>query len=288
MVRCITTYDNKLIVAGDFTTAGGKVAPHIAAWSKGAFLSCNDFAGQFCDDFNLAPKPDWSQLSGSCFWESSGGKWRTSATGQQVYCTQSVGSSTWRNYDFETAVMGSRGVDKVMIFRIQDSTHWYGINLRSSDGKLLLTKRANSGLPALLTEVNLLNSNNMWYNIKISCFDSTISVAVNDSVFIRYTDISSPYLSGGVGMTCYTGAHGSCDISFDNVRVSGLLSGDADHSGGINISDAVYCISYIFSGGPAPDPLPLGDANCDGTVNISDAVYLIAYIFSGGPAPCAK
>jgi hypothetical protein len=32
--------------------------------------------------------------------------------------------------------------------------------------------------------------------------------------------------------------------------------------------------------------LLVGDANCDSTVNISDAVYLIAYIFSGGPAPC--
>jgi len=26
-----------------------------------------------------------------------------------------------------------------------------------------------------------------------------------------------------------------------------------------------------------------GDANCDGGVDISDAVYLISYIFSGGP-----
>ncbi len=65
------------------------------------------------------------------------------------------------------------------------------------------------------------------------------------------------------------------------------LCGDANWSGSVNISDAVYLIAYIFSGGPAPSPLLAGDANCSGTVNISDAVYLIAYIFSGGPAPCA-
>ncbi len=65
------------------------------------------------------------------------------------------------------------------------------------------------------------------------------------------------------------------------------LCGDANGSGSINISDAVYLIAYIFSGGPAPSPLLAGDANCSGSVNISDAVYLIAYIFSGGPAPCA-
>jgi hypothetical protein len=62
---------------------------------------------------------------------------------------------------------------------------------------------------------------------------------------------------------------------------------DADGSGAVNISDAVCLISYIFAGGPAPDPLISGDANCDDTVNVTDAVYLISYIFAGGPAPCA-
>jgi hypothetical protein len=34
--------------------------------------------------------------------------------------------------------------------------------------------------------------------------------------------------------------------------------------------------------------LQAGDATCDRTVDISDAVYLIAYIFSGGLRPCAS
>lgn len=65
------------------------------------------------------------------------------------------------------------------------------------------------------------------------------------------------------------------------------LCGDADGSDAVNISDAVYLIGYIFSGGPAPDPLAAGDVDCSAAVNISDAVYLITYIFSGGSAPCA-
>ncbi len=64
------------------------------------------------------------------------------------------------------------------------------------------------------------------------------------------------------------------------------VKGDANGSGAVNISDAVFLIAYIFSGGPAPNPLFLGDANCSGSINISDAVYLITYIFSGGTAPC--
>ncbi len=61
--------------------------------------------------------------------------------------------------------------------------------------------------------------------------------------------------------------------------------GDADGSGAISISDAVYLINYIFAGGAAPDPLCEGDADGSGAISISDAVYLINYIFAGGPAP---
>ncbi|MBK7092281.1 MAG: hypothetical protein IPH59_11285 [bacterium] len=66
------------------------------------------------------------------------------------------------------------------------------------------------------------------------------------------------------------------------------ICGDADGSGTVTISDAVMLISYIFGGGPAPDPLLSGDAECSGAVTISDAVYLISYIFGGGAAPCAE
>jgi hypothetical protein len=65
--------------------------------------------------------------------------------------------------------------------------------------------------------------------------------------------------------------------------------GDANGDGGIDISDVVFVISYIFSGGAAPGdcstPQGLGDADGSGSVDISDVVYVIAYIFSGGYAP---
>jgi hypothetical protein len=62
--------------------------------------------------------------------------------------------------------------------------------------------------------------------------------------------------------------------------------GDADASQILNISDAVYLISYIFGGGPEPIPLLAGDADYNEIVNIADPVYLISYIFGGGPEPC--
>ena len=76
------------------------------------------------------------------------------------------------------------------------------------------------------------------------------------------------------------------DSDLDGVGDACDFCGNADGSNAIDISDAVYLISYIFAGGPAPTPVLIGDANCDAAVDISDVVYLIAYIFEAGPAPC--
>lgn len=75
---------------------------------------------------------------------------------------------------------------------------------------------------------------------------------------------------------------------FGRVNPPSYICGDANHSGTVTISDVVYLINYIFSGGPAPSPLAAGDANCSGGISISDAVYLIRFIFGGGPAPCSS
>lgn len=64
------------------------------------------------------------------------------------------------------------------------------------------------------------------------------------------------------------------------------ICGDNDDNGIVNISDAVYMISWIFGGGPAPNPLA-ANVNCDEVLNISDAIILIRYIFAGGAEPCA-
>jgi hypothetical protein len=77
--------------------------------------------------------------------------------------------------------------------------------------------------------------------------------------------------------TNHNGIGDACDYICGDVN--------ADHI--TNISDVVYLIAYIFSGGPAPNPLVSGDVNCSSNVNISDAVYLINYIFAGGSPPCA-
>jgi hypothetical protein len=68
-------------------------------------------------------------------------------------------------------------------------------------------------------------------------------------------------------------------------------AGDANNDNKVNVGDAVFIISYVFRGGPAPACLAEGNANGDLTpqggnkINVGDAVYIISYVFRQGPAP---
>ena len=95
-------------------------------------------------------------------------------------------------------------------------------------------------------------------------------------------------LSSTVGQTAAgSGSSGIHHLNhgFQQNFTSGCNCGDADGSGGVDISDVVSLLAFIFGGGPAPNPYCLGDADSSGGVDISDAVFLIAFIFGGGPSP---
>jgi hypothetical protein len=55
----------------------------------------------------------------------------------------------------------------------------------------------------------------------------------------------------------------------------------------LNLGDIVSLLSYVFSSGAAPEPMAAGDVNGDGQVNVADAVFGLSHLFSGGPQPPA-
>jgi len=74
-------------------------------------------------------------------------------------------------------------------------------------------------------------------------------------------------------------------------------NGDVNGDNGIDLSDAVYNLAFLFQGGPAPVLFCVdagtgedcakenGDVNGDDGIDLSDAVYSLAFSFQGGPAP---
>jgi len=80
------------------------------------------------------------------------------------------------------------------------------------------------------------------------------------------------------------------EAGIDDFRVSvyqcnDVICGDANGDGVIDLGDVLYIVSYLYKGGPAPDPLEVADCNCDGTIDLGDLLYLVAYLYKGGPAP---
>jgi hypothetical protein len=92
------------------------------------------------------------------------------------------------------------------------------------------------------------------------------------------------FLADSAGFAC---THDSSEMSVYDRSVLGTeyIRGDANGDSLVDIADVVYLINYLFTDGPAPDPLWVGDANCDGVVDIADVVYLLNYLFLSGPPP---
>ena len=74
---------------------------------------------------------------------------------------------------------------------------------------------------------------------------------------------------------------------FSIVPSSLFRRGDADASGIIDITDAIFLLQHLFVGGQAPRCLESADAQNDGGVEITDAVVILMYLFLGGEAPAS-
>jgi hypothetical protein len=70
-----------------------------------------------------------------------------------------------------------------------------------------------------------------------------------------------------------------------------LENGDTNGDWELDLSDAVYLLSHLFLGGPAPAPLacgagasasPNGDTNGDGALDLSDAIHHLYWLYLGG------
>jgi hypothetical protein len=66
-----------------------------------------------------------------------------------------------------------------------------------------------------------------------------------------------------------------------------FLRGDADGSGVVNLSDAIFTLEHLFRSGPAPRCGDAADADDNGGVDITDAILILDHLFRGGAPPAA-
>lgn len=76
-------------------------------------------------------------------------------------------------------------------------------------------------------------------------------------------------------------------VAVEVAREPRFVRGDANGTGDVDISDAIFTLARLFASG---EPFPCedaADANDDGQVDISDAILGLAYLFLGRSAPPA-
>ncbi|MGQ9590574.1 MAG: hypothetical protein ACUVYA_09815 [Planctomycetota bacterium] len=64
-----------------------------------------------------------------------------------------------------------------------------------------------------------------------------------------------------------------------------FLRGDANASGKVDLSDAVFTLNWLFLGGLAPSCPDAADADDSGGLEITDAVFVLNWLFLGGRTP---
>jgi hypothetical protein len=69
--------------------------------------------------------------------------------------------------------------------------------------------------------------------------------------------------------------------------LTGFRRGNGNGDGQVDLSDAVYVLSWLFSGGPVPPCLESANSNGSSVVDIGDPIYLLTFLFQGGSPPPA-
>jgi hypothetical protein len=66
-----------------------------------------------------------------------------------------------------------------------------------------------------------------------------------------------------------------------------FVRGESNADGGLNITDGIFILNFLFLGGATPTCMEAADSNGDGGLNITDGIYVLNFLFLGGPEPPA-
>ena len=96
------------------------------------------------------------------------------------------------------------------------------------------------------------------------------------------------FAPGTTTVTCTAtdavGNTGTCtfDVTVQCVDI-GILRGDSNSSGVIDISDISYTLAYLYNGGPEPSCIAAADSTGNGRINIADMIFTLNWLFRSGP-----
>ncbi|MEM7236188.1 MAG: hypothetical protein AAF517_28755, partial [Planctomycetota bacterium] len=207
------------------------------------------------------------------------------------------------------AVRDENGWQQTLILRTAEGSlnarAWWGIeSLESDHGSLVFPAARAGGASTTILEI----VNNELEPIHVERV-ATETNTQNDAFFVvgfaqleipaggvgRFTmefrpDRPGPHaglarvnIAGGLTLTIPL----SAQTSGSQVGGTAFRRGDANGSGGIDITDGIFVFSYLFVGGETPACLAAADTDGTSNIDITDGIYLLSFLFLGGNSPPA-
>ena len=172
-----------------------------------------------------------------------------------------------------TKICGTSGTFLVDGFPNGRDTDWFRVELTEA---ATITWSVVAEFPVLTIIIDAGSENCEDYEILDwrqvdPCDTATLSLSVPAGVYWLW-----------VSLSVFEGY--PCGVEYV-AKIKCGTCGDCNGDGVIDLGDVLYLISYLYKGGPAPDPLEAGDADNNGVVDLGDVLYLISYLYKGGPAP---
>jgi pimeloyl-ACP methyl ester carboxylesterase len=194
----------------------GVITPIVRA-STGSIL--------FSDNFDDGVLDGWNITSGN--WYINSGHLVGSLSGAALLGRINLESNaTWDNYAIELDVDNQSGVDEGIGFRVQDG-QGYEFNLRHGTGdfdtpEVKLFKIENSGQNVIYSTHNVSLVNNKFYHLRIEANQETLTLYIDGTKVIEYTDSNTLVKKGSLSLATNTGGIDSDFVRFDNIVISTL------------------------------------------------------------------
>lgn len=163
--------------------------------------------------------------SGGGIWSIEGDELVQSSLSTDVHLE--FGDTAWSDYEITLEARKDGGSEGFLIvFRAPDNNNFYWLNIAGwNNTQHAIEKEVSGGRSVVASASGSINSD-QWYDIRIRCEGNYIQVWLDDSLLFDYTDESSAYLTGMMGLGTW-----STQARYRNIQVTDLSGSTVLFSG---------------------------------------------------------
>lgn len=168
------------------------------------YLDSMDFQGQpnYQIDFSNSSLEEWNPIHQEInqftylrgHWVLEDGYLSGSMSGEAAECY--TGAPEWDNYEVNAVILPKVGYHHRVLFRVQGAIRSYAVGLEEGN-KLVLLK--NDHGYQVLAEAEVDWKLDQSYTVNIQADQNTITVSLDGTKYITFTDDQSPYMQGQIG-----------------------------------------------------------------------------------------